>query len=167
MILKTGCIKMKQKNLYLLVGAPGSGKSTWVKNRIAQDGGVWCSRDEVRFSLVKENEEYFSKENDVFAAWIKNINSAIKDVNTKNIYADATHISQKSRNKTLLHLDLKNVNIIPVVMTTNSDECVRRNKMRTGRECVPVAVIYRMSSRLMNEPVDKDLCWNYKEIIYV
>jgi predicted kinase len=117
--------------------------------------------------MIKEGDEYFSKENDVFAKWIKDINTAIKNENITNIYADATHISEASRNKTLLHLDLKNVNIIPIVMTTDPDECVRRNEMRIGMECVPAAVIYRMSSRLRNEPVNKDLGWKYKEIIYV
>ena len=53
-----GCTKMKQKKVYLTVGIPASGKSTFIRNRINQYGGVCISRDEVRFSMLKDGEEY-------------------------------------------------------------------------------------------------------------
>ena len=43
----------------IIIGCPGSGKSTWVKQQIAKKGGFWASRDAVRFSMVRENENYF------------------------------------------------------------------------------------------------------------
>lgn len=158
---------MKQKKVYLMVGIPGSGKSTWIKSQLEKTGGAWISRDEVRFSMVKENEEYFSKENDVFAQWIKNINIAIKDESIENIYVDATHISEASRNKTLLRLNLSNADVVPVVMATPLDLCIERNAQRSGRSCVPVSVIENMYKSFCSYPVHKDLAWKYKEILYI
>ena len=72
--------------LYLMCGIPGSGKSTWIKqNKIESDAVI--SRDVVRFSLVKEHEEYFSKETEVFYTFIDQINElrdwAGKEVKTQ------------------------------------------------------------------------------------
>ena len=39
---------MKQKRVFLICGIPGSGKSTWVRERIAKYGGHHISRDEIR-----------------------------------------------------------------------------------------------------------------------
>lgn len=58
------------KKIYLLCGIPGSGKSTWAKNHL-DDNSIWISRDLIRFSMVSEEEEYFSKEKEVFKEFIK------------------------------------------------------------------------------------------------
>ena len=62
-ILRTGCMRMKRKKVWILSGVPGSGKTTWVKEQIAKRGGVHCSRDEVRFAMLKDGEDYFAHEN--------------------------------------------------------------------------------------------------------
>lgn len=41
-------------------GAPGSGKSTWCRNHGVSKYRV--SRDEIRFSVLKDGEDYFSHE---------------------------------------------------------------------------------------------------------
>ena len=38
--------------LILMVGCPGSGKSTWLKNN-KQEDAVVVSRDEIRFKILK------------------------------------------------------------------------------------------------------------------
>ena len=46
-----------------MVGAPGAGKSTFIKNNKDKLCGSVniVSRDEIRFSLLKDGDEYFSK----------------------------------------------------------------------------------------------------------
>ena len=138
---------MKQKKVWLLSGLPGSGKSTWARQKIAENGGVWCSRDEVRFSIVKENEEYFSHEDEVFNTWIKQINKALENPEVEDVYIDATHLNDKSRNKVLNRLT-KNTDIekiINVLFLTPLETCLERNKQRSRRAVVPEEVIRNMA----------------------
>ena len=138
---------MKPKTIWLLSGLPGSGKSTWARQKITENGGVWCSRDEVRFSIVKEDEEYFSHENEVFNTWIKQINEALENPEVENVYIDATHLNDKSRNKVLNRLT-KNIDIekiINVLFLTPLETCLERNKQRSGRAVVPEEVIRNMA----------------------
>lgn len=138
---------MKQKKVWLLSGLPGSGKSTWARQKIAENGGVWCSRDEVRFSIVKEDEEYFSHEDEVFNTWIKQINKALENSEVEDVYIDATHLNDKSRNKVLNRLT-KNTDIekiTNVLFLTPLETCLERNKQRSGRAVVPEEVIKNMA----------------------
>ena len=135
---------MKRKKVWLMCGIPGSGKSTWVQKQMKTNPGVWCSRDNVRFSMVGEDEEYFARENEVFEAWIVEIQKAIEDKSVKNIYIDATHLNEKSRDKVLNRLNLENATLCAVNFTVPLEECIRRNDLREGRARVPRSVIRRM-----------------------
>lgn len=126
-------------------GIPGSGKSTWVKQQIAKTGGIWCSRDAVRFSMVREDEPYFERENEVFNAWISQICEALTNPLVEDIYVDATHLNDRSREKTLSRLPKENVEeIINVVFRVPIEVCLERNAQRTGREVVPEDAIRNM-----------------------
>ena len=133
------------KTLWLMCGVPGSGKSYFAKNVLLQDGQrcFYVSRDEIRFALIKENEEYFSKEDEVFDLFCHRINFFLGLVDS-NVIADATHLNTASRMKLLKHLNLKDVNVIPVWMNTPEHICFERNEKREGRERVPKGVIRRM-----------------------
>ena len=137
---------MNSKKLILMCGLPGSGKSTYAKEKLSYDS-VYCSRDEVRFRMVKENEDYFSKEKQVFKEWIKEIQNALDDETGPNyVIADATHISRASRAKTLSHLNLKNVFEVQVYwIDTPVEVCIERNEKRKGRERVPNEAIENMA----------------------
>lgn len=138
---------MKLKKVWLMSGIPGSGKSTWAKNQLNKSVSVWCSRDAVRFSMLDENDTYFDKENEVFNTWISQICDALNNPEVEDIYIDATHISNKSRFKTLRKLPKENIEkITNVVFTTPLEICLERNAKRTGRERVPDEVIRGMSS---------------------
>ena len=138
---------MKSKIVWLLSGLPGSGKSTWVQRQLNEKGGVWCSRDLVRFSMVKEDEPYFQRENEVFNVWINQIKNALNNPEIENVYVDATHLNDKSRNKTLNCLPKENINkIINVVFNVPIEICLERNALRTGRAVVPEEVIRNMSA---------------------
>jgi predicted kinase len=149
---------MHDKTLWIMVGIPGSGKTWYAKNKLMK-GCDWeyISRDEVRFSMIKDDEEYFSHETAVFNAFIGKITFALLYGND-NIIADATHLDWGSRRKLLKALDkyisLKEVDVIPVVIEAKLEDILERNKFRSGRARVPEEVIRKMSAS-MNDP-EKD-----------
>lgn len=138
-----------KKNLYVLIGCPASGKSTWIKNHLHTFNGytVVESRDELRFMLVKPDEEYFSREKEVFNMLISNIKGDLSTAGVENVVADATHLNEASRGKLLRALgnSLKDVNLIAVYFDANLDKCLDRNENRVGtRAYVPQSAIRRM-----------------------
>ena len=153
---------MKPKRIFLMSGTPGSGKSTWITNRIAEQGGVRISRDEIRFSMVSEEEEYFSKENEVFFTFISKIQEAILDeTGPEDIYIDATHVNEKGRQKVLSQLDLDFVDeITVVVMDVPFEITAERNAGRSGRTFVPMSALRRME--LSKDEVQPGGKYNYK-----
>ena len=139
---------MEKYKLYLLMGCPGSGKSTYLNNRIKNGDGVVISRDIIRFSLVSEDEEYFSRENEVYELFVKGIANALKF--NKEVYADATHLNERSRAKLLRALgkNLKGVEVNVIYVRVPVEVAIQRNENRIGtRAYVPRSVIRRMYSQ--------------------
>lgn len=138
---------MKQKNLFLLCGTPGAGKSTWVKAQIenCKYPVALVSRDAIRFSIIKDDEDYFSHETEVFDEFCRQIQAELDA--GKTVYADATHLNEKSRNKTLDKLNLEGVELYAVCFDASVETCLERNENRTGRAYVPRSAIRRMHSQ--------------------
>ena len=141
---------MKKRKLYLMMGCPGAGKSTYLKtNLINFQNPVVISRDNIRFSMVKENEEYFSKENEVYAEFISQIKDALRF--EVEVFADATHLNELSRVKTLRALgeSLKDVEVNVIWVRVPVEVALNQNENRKGtRSYVPKSVIRRMHSQL-------------------
>ena len=135
---------MKLKKVWLLAGIPGSGKSTWVRQQIAEKGGVHCSRDEIRFSLLKDGEDYFSHEDEVIRLWTEKVHQAILSLDAGDVYIDATHLTEKSRAKIINSLPTTNYTITTVFFDVPLDVCLTRNAQREGRAFVPPQVIRNM-----------------------
>lgn len=146
---------MKNRILYLMCGVPGSGKSHWVAERVKRMGGAHISRDAIRFAMLKDDDDYFAKEKQVFNEFIAKASLAIKNPEISHIYLDATHINEDSRQKTLNSLRqacgdaLNDWELIIVYMDTPTATCVERNDTRTGRAFVPRSVIRRMGNQLV------------------
>ena len=145
-------------------GCPASGKSTWVRNRLDVNS-EWISRDKVRFSLVSEDEEYFSREDEVFETFISWINQALANPDIENIFIDATHLNKKSRDKMLYKLDKTNIGELnSVCFITPLKVCLQRNEKRTGREKVPRSAVRRM---FFSFSLTNPLYENFSNIIFV
>lgn len=124
--------------LYLLCGPAGCGKSTWAKNRKEKI----VSRDEIRFKLLGNSTDYFSKEKEVFLEYIANINTSLQ--NGEDVIADATHLTPNSRAKVIKKLTAGNVEIIPVWFNCTLEKCLEQNEHRTGMRYVPPRIITEM-----------------------
>jgi len=135
------------KKLIVMCGIPGSGKSTWIKNKMCSQNGVAVvSRDAVRFSMISSEDEYFSKEKQVFAEFIRLIKSHLEGDEVETVIADATHISAASRKKLLASLgsSLKGVSVEAVVLNVSLATALERNSHREGLANVPETAIRNM-----------------------
>lgn len=137
-------MRMKQKRVWLLAGPPGCGKSTWARKMVAERGGIYCSRDEIRFSLLKNGEDYFSHEDEVVRIWTEKVRQAILSPDVLNVFIDATHLTEKSRAKVIDSLPTTNYILTTVFFDIPLETCLERNEQRTGRAYVPRSVIRRM-----------------------
>lgn len=138
--------------LFLMCGCPGSGKSTFAKQHIDNESTLYISRDEIRFSIISEDEEYFSKEKEVFNEFVRQITEGLNQ--GYNVVADATHLNERSRSKILskLYPALTNTRVVAIFMRTPLNVCVERNLTRQGtRAYVPYKDLCRMS-RAAKEP---------------
>ena len=138
---------MRKPILYILCGIPGSGKSTWAEQYMREheeEDIRYVSRDEIRFSLIKNESNYFAHEREVYAKFAGTITQTLVD--GFDVIADATHINHFSRRKLTSQIDkiFTDYNIIYVVFYTNVEDCINRNKARKGREKVPDDIIVNM-----------------------
>lgn len=132
--------------IVMVAGIPGSGKSTWIKQQIRKSNKecIHISRDEIRFSILKDGDEYFAKEKEVFRTFINKIQHEIDTGDLKTIYVDATHLNRKSRAKVLNQLKLGNTIVEIVWFDVPLKTCLMRNAKRTGRARIPEETIAEM-----------------------
>jgi predicted kinase len=137
------------KEVKVMVGVPGSGKSYWANRKaicLRFDGYsvAVISRDVVRFSMLKDGEDYFAHEDKVFNEFIRQINECL-ELGIDYIFVDATHLSRASRAKLINRL-LPDPSTILTFEFINCEleTCIERNAMRMGREKVPVRAIKSM-----------------------
>ena len=142
--------------LYVACGIPGSGKSTTFRSIKEIGDGTRkntfeiVSRDAIRFAKLRENKniQYFDKEKEVWKEYIDTIQKYL-DEKIDFVIADATQLNQKSRNKLLDSLNLKDVKIIPFSFELPLETCLSRNELRKNDELayVPRGVIRRMNEQ--------------------
>ena len=152
------------KTVWILSGAPGSGKSTWVFENLEPSSAI-VSRDRIRFSLLGREDEYFNCEHEVWRRYVQQAQEALCDDTIKNVYLDATHISETSRNKILIALNSASIpdfNIIVVYFDVCFAVCCERNNRREGRARVPEAAIRRMFNSFRAPTFNEK--YKYKEI---
>lgn len=152
---------MKSKTLWLTSGVPGSGKSTWVKNNF--NDKPYVSRDEIRFNLLKEGDDYFTHEDEVFQTFVEQIQERLDAENM--CVADATHLSPAARTKVLNRLNLEDTDIIILNFEATLSTVLTRNKKRSGLAKVPDSVVRRMFYQFI--PATKYEKYEYADIITI
>lgn len=148
--------------LYILCGCAGCGKTTWANAFIASREICnidirYVSRDEIRFTMLKDGEDYFSHEEEVFNTYVERIKDCLNS--HLDVIADATHITKGSRKKLLQALDRKlicNFNIIFVYFDTPYEVCCGRNASREGRARVPEDVMASMWRNFQKPSMTED-----------
>ena len=140
-------IGKEKPKLYLMCGVAASGKSYFAEKHMDEEKDVYISRDQVRFEMVPETAEYFSREKEVYEEWIKRIAWALNA--GFNVWADATHLNKKSRAKTFHALtkkgiDFSMIDVTALVMDTPFPVCMERNSKRSGRYKVPESAMRNM-----------------------
>lgn len=140
-------------DLYLMCGIPGSGKSTFIKNKIKNNKIVIISRDSIRFSLVRSDEEYFSHEEEVIKTLWNKANEAL--ANNKNVLIDQTSLTPKARKLVLQRIEgYAHANLIWIDEDVHT--CLERNEMRRGtRAYVPRNVIRRMNEQFIEPSLEE------------
>ena len=131
------------KNLYMMCGVPGSGKSTYVATN--HPDAIVVSRDAIRFALLKEGDDYFAYEDTVLQIFYAEIQNAIDSDSEQDIIIDATHLTPKARATCLKELkNLDKVNLVALSIEVPLAIALYRNDKRTGRARVPETVIRNM-----------------------
>lgn len=157
---------MKQKRVFLTVGIPASGKSTFIRKQIKENDGAYISRDEVRFSIITDEDDYFGKENLVFDTFVQKVQNAIDDDNgPEDVYVDATHVSWGSRKKILNRLSFGNVKeLVWLYFKVSAGTALTRNAYRTGRSLVPETAILSMAENITKpKPNERTRVWTINE----
>lgn len=133
---------MNCPKMIMLVGLPGSGKSTWAKQRSNQLHYEIFSSDAVRKELYG-NESDQRDPQKVFQILHKRIRDALLE-GTDCIY-DATNLSSKTRRNFLQYISDVECFKMAYVIWSDFNMCLVRNKKRERK--VPEDVIKRMLMR--------------------
>jgi predicted kinase len=157
-------------SLYLLVGVPGSGKSTWVKNQFDQgffdkDTHVVISTDDI----IEEQAKLFGTTyNEIFDDTIKvaqkeaNVRALKAFEDGKHVIWDQTNTTVKTRVKKLGIAPKHYAKFAVVFKTPDDAELKRRLESRPGK-VIPRRVMHQMKKGLEVPTVEE----GFHEVLHV
>ena len=132
--------------IIMMCGIPGSGKSTFCHKFLTDY--TYISRDQIRFSLLDDADDYFAKEKEVMKKFLEltlEVLAEVRRVCGDDFIIDATHLTKSSRRKILSQLVLPPLypinEVYCIYMKTDLKLALERNSKRTGRKLVPNNVI--------------------------
>jgi predicted kinase len=147
-----------QKEAIIMVGAPLSGKSTYI-SQINKDGKYEVlSRDDIimsygtgKYGSLTYNKlwERFTSEdwNEVNALFDSLIREHTKVSSAKDVIFDLTNMSIKARRRLFSYLPKGKYRVKAAVFLIEEEELLKRNKKRVGKE-IPLEVLRQMQASL-------------------
>ena len=132
--------------LYITVGLPGSGKSTYAKNFIKDKDVEYLSSDELR-AKFGSGETDQTCTNQVFAHIKRTVDEFLKD--GKNVLVDATSVNRKERSDYIKTAKKYDAKVVAIVFKMDRQSLIERNKKRgeQGGRVVPTFVIDKMLAK--------------------
>lgn len=148
---------------YILVGVPGSGKSTWIKNQSWSSNCVIASTDNYVEAFARSvNKTYSEVFDQVMKAAVKQMSEDVVNAREagKDIIWDQTSTSVGSRSKKLKMLD-GYTKIAVVFKTPEASEWDRRIKSRPGKD-IPAHVLRSMNDNFEHPTLEEgfDQIWH-------
>lgn len=149
---------IEKQKLFILIGIPGSGKTTLSKNMIESlnSDAVHISRDAIRKEV---GEKTFSRKSEakVFKTYVSRIATALKL--GYDVIADATNLSKDNRIiyfalcEALQKAGLADVEILGIHLSTPLSVCIERNDSREDK--VPKELIESMCAKIEEPSYDE------------
>lgn len=147
--------------LYVMVGIPGSGKSTYA-NELVKKGCVVHSSDAIR---LEKTDDKFSYTNDkkVFSEMRCRIVSDLKA--GKDVVCDATNVTLSKRASLLNALIENKIDCEKIAIVVNKDVklCIAQNAQREESKRVPNIAIYTLNSKFIYPTLEE----GFTEIIEI
>ena len=148
--------------IYIAVGLPGSGKSTYAKNFIKDKDIEYLSSDELR-AVFGKGEDDQTVTPLVFGHIKRKVDEFLKDC--KNVLVDATSVNRKERADYITTAKKYGAKVVALVFKMDRQGLIDRNKKRgqEGGRVVPDWVIDKMLAKF-EEPSHSE---GIDEVIYV
>ena len=149
-------LKLKEPFVIILVGAPLSGKTTFIREKFTDVNTI--SRDEILMEVYgsRNYSEAFQKVNQKRVDQV--LDSRLKEANIskQNVIIDMTHMSSKRRKKNLEYFSDAFYKLCIIFPILSDDEYKRRNSKRIEEENkdLPMHVIKNMISSY--QPIKND-----------
>ena len=150
--------------LYMLIGVPGSGKSTWVRSNVDPRAIIASSDDYIEAMASREGKTY----SEVFDQHIKAANQHVATTvaaaisKGADIVWDQTNLNAKSRKPKLATIPDEYEKIAVVFPTPSDDEWKKRLDSRPGKT-IPSNILLGMKSSVQMPTADE----GFDEVIVV
>ena len=149
--------------VHMLIGIPGSGKSTYYKNTLSKQypNAILIASDKVRDNNPSLKEEEIWPE--IYRLCVESLNNDI------DIIYDATNITPNVRNRFKNNLAIRNVkeyDMVAYFFTTKKEICYERVKLRNtlpNERYLPEEVVLSYGDKIIKPTLDE----GFKDIIII
>ena len=139
--------------VYILIGVPGSGKSTWAQQRFADTSScIIISTDAIRGEIIGDPGSQ-DRNNEVFEIAYDRLRCTVH--RGQDVCFDATNITQESRKRIMNIAKESNPGVVFVAVTfpITIEEAINRQKLRDRK--VPSEVIESFAKRYEHPSIEE------------